>query len=487
MNSTSIYAQFWRYTVPTVAAMLVNGLYQVVDGIFIGHYVGGEGLAAINMAWPIIGFIMGAGMMLGVGTGILVSIKQGQGQGGSARHILTSGLTLLLLIAPMLSFILWALAEEFLFWQGANGRVFELGLQYLNIQIYTSVFTLGSIAMPFLLRNDNSPTLATWLMVVGAVLNFALDYLFIKHLGWELQGAAIATGIAQVVVTLLGLIYFFSSRAQLRLSLRDWQFDASFAPKIFSLGASSFFMYVYGSVMVALHNGMLIQYGSQTLVGAYAILGYIIAIYYLVAEGIASGMQPLASYNYGARVYSNIRKLLMVAMAVAVLGGALFVAVLNIYPTQAVGIFNDTDPVLMEGAVTGIRLHLFTLFLDGFLVVAAAYYQSIDQSRKAMFVTIGNMAIQLPFLYLLPLALDITGVWLAYPLSNIALTSIVLVMLWRDLKQMRIRESSQKEISQQEISGQEISRQETDQQTHKHGDAARPEAGTRTENNAAVC
>lgn len=434
MSTISIYSQFWRYTLPTVAAMLVNGLYQVIDGIFIGHYVGGEGLAAINMAWPVIGFLVGIGMMVGVGTGILVSIRQGENNIPDARRVLTTGLSLLLILAPLLALALNRWADLFMQWQGAEGRVADLALEYLQIQVFSCLFTLGGVALPFLLRNDNSPNLATLLMVVGAVLNFVLDYLFIAWLNWELQGAAIATGLAQFVVTLIGVAYFFSSRAELRLSLHNWQVDVRRFPQILSLGASSFFMYIYGSVMVALHNAMLIQYGTPILVGAYAVIGYIIMLYYLLVEGIANGMQPLASYNHGAQRHDNIVKLLKVAMGSAIFSGVLFVLIMNIWPVQIVSVFNNSDAELIDGAVAGIRWHMFALFLDGLMVVAAAYYQSIGQSKKAMLITVSNMVVQFPFLMILPIFFDVIGVWLAYPVSNIVIAAMVLMMLWRDFR-----------------------------------------------------
>ncbi|MBY7948869.1 MATE family efflux transporter [Vibrio fluvialis] len=434
--STSIYRQFLRYAIPTVAAMLVNGLYQVVDGIFIGHYVGAEGLAGINVAWPVIGTILGMGMLVGVGTGALASIKQGDKDLHSAKRILATGLLTLVMLAPIVATILWFFADDFLRWQGAQGRTFELGMQYLQILIIGCVFTLGSIAMPFLLRNDDSPNLATLLMVVGALCNIVLDYVLIAWLQWELTGAAIATAISQLIVTGLGFSYFFSKRAKLRLTRACLTMEWRYLPKIFAIGVSSFFMYAYGSTMVALHNSLIIQYGNAVMVGAYAILGYIVTVYYLTVEGIANGMQPLASFNHGARQYGNIRRLLKVAMSIAVLGGVVFVLMINLFPEQVIGIFNSNDPRLMEGAVFALKLHMFALFLDGFLVVSAAYYQATNHGGKAMFVTVGNMMVQLPFLYILPKLYGITGVWIAFPLSNIALSCVVGVMLWRDVSRL---------------------------------------------------
>ncbi|MCE7599647.1 MATE family efflux transporter [Vibrio fluvialis] len=434
--NTSIYRQFLRYAIPTVAAMLVNGLYQVVDGIFIGHYVGAEGLAGINVAWPVIGTILGMGMLVGVGTGALASIKQGEKDLHSAKRILATGLLTLVMLAPIVATILWFFADDFLRWQGAQGRTFELGMQYLQILIIGCVFTLGSIAMPFLLRNDDSPNLATLLMVVGALCNIVLDYVLIAWLQWELTGAAIATAISQLIVTGLGFSYFFSKRAKLRLTRACLTMECRYLPKIFAIGVSSFFMYAYGSTMVALHNSLIIQYGNAVMVGAYAILGYIVTVYYLTVEGIANGMQPLASFNHGARQYDNIRRLLKVAMSIAVLGGVVFVLMINLFPEQVIGIFNSNDPRLMEGAVFALKLHMFALFLDGFLVVSAAYYQATNHGGKAMFVTVGNMMVQLPFLYILPKLYGITGVWIAFPLSNIALSCVVGVMLWRDVSRL---------------------------------------------------
>ncbi|MDC5850620.1 MATE family efflux transporter [Vibrio europaeus] len=438
---TSIYKQFWKYTIPTVAAMLVNGLYQVVDGIFIGRYVAADGLAGINVAWPVIGAILGIGMLLGVGTGALVSIRQGEGDNQGAKKILATGLLLLLILAPIVSGILYFFSEHFLRWQGADGKVYELGLQYLHVLIGACVFTLGSIAMPFLLRNDDNPNLATILMVIGAVINIALDYLMIAVWDWELTGAALATTIAQAVVTLLGLAYFFSSRANLRLKLSDVRLSLPVIPQIFAIGTSSFFMYAYGAVMVALHNNLFAQYGDVMMIGAYAILGYIVTVYYLTVEGVANGMQPLVSYNHGARKTENIRALLKIAMATAIVIGVVFVLVINLFPREFVSVFNSTDEKLIENTILGFRLHLFALFLDGFLVVASAYYQAINKGSKAMFVNIGNILVQLPFLYLMPKLLGISGIWLAFPLSNIALSAVVIVILMRDLRRYQTQQA----------------------------------------------
>jgi putative MATE family efflux protein len=431
----SIYKQFWQYTLPTVAAMLVNGLYQVVDGIFIGRYMGAEGLAGINVVWPIIGTVMGVGMMVGVGTGALASIHTGSGNRQKARTSLSTGLVLLLITYPVLVLTLWRYSEFFLLAQGIDGNALAMGSEYIEVLVPASFFTLGSIAIPFLLRNDGRPHYATFLMVLGALLNIVFDYLFIVRFGWELKGAALATALSQCVVTLMGVGYFFSKYATMRLRLSRFTIRFAEIPQILAIGSSSMVMYLYGSVMVAVHNWMFTQYGTVLTVGAYAVLGYILVIYYLTAEGIANGMQPLVSFNHGAKNGPAVKQLFSIACWSSILVGIVFVTALNVYPEEIIGIFNGDDPELMRDAVMGIRLHMFAVFLDGFIVVVAAYYQAIGDSKKAMFTTVGNMVIQFPFLYIFSQLFGLTGVWLAYPISNIAL-SVVLIWMIRKEKSL---------------------------------------------------
>lgn len=430
----SIYRHYIRYTLPTIAAMLVSGLYQLVDGVFIGQYVGSHGLAAINIAWAMTGVITGIGLLIGVGTGSLTSIRKGELNFTAARQTLSTGMILIMLVAIIVPFILWQFAPICLNWQSDDPLVLELAWDYLQVLSFNSLFMLGSIAMPFLMRNDDNPSRATLVMVVGAVLNIVFDYLFIGLFDWQLRGAAIATSLSQACVTLLALSYFFSPAAKIRLVWCDFRFRVSEIAQIGLIGASSFFMYLYWGVMVAFHNGQFASYGGTQVIAAYTILGYIITFYYLTVEGIANGMQPLASYNYGAGRFDNIFKLLRIAMILAIVLGLLVIAMLNIFPDPIIAVFNREEEAVTPYVLQGIHLHLFALFLDGFLVVAAAYYQSTNSGKKAMLITIGNIVVQPPFLFLLPQWFGLSGVWLAFPISNIAISIGVVWMLWRDIR-----------------------------------------------------
>lgn len=435
MPQRSIYSQYFRYTIPTVAAMLVNGLYQVIDGIFIGHYVGAAGLAAINVSWALTGSITGLGLLVGVGTGSLTSIRKGETRFQAARETLATGMMLLIALAVVIGLGLFLWGDTVLSWQTQDQDVLKLAQGYVDVLTFTPLFILGSIAIPFLMRNDESPQLATIIMMVGGALNILFDYLFIGVFDLKLFGAALATSIAQATVVLLGIWYFISPAARVRLTKHDWHFRWQELSNIIMIGLSSFFMYLYWGVMVAFHNTQFAQYGGTSVVAAYAILGYLVTFYYLTVEGIANGMQPLASFHFGAKHPHIIVKLLKLALSLALGLGITIVIAVNIWPDRLLEIFSDSREVINAGR-QGIRWHLAALWLDGYLVVVAAFYQSTNQGKKAMMITLGNIIAQPPLLMLLPMYLSLTGVWLAFPVSNIILAVIVTFMLMKDVAKL---------------------------------------------------
>ncbi|WP_051303185.1 MATE family efflux transporter [Psychromonas aquimarina] len=436
-SDKAITRLFWRYAVPSVAAMLVNGLYQIIDGIFVGHYVGYQGLAAINMAWPIVFVVSGLGLMVGMGGGTLISIKRGQGDNNSGSQALTAAFILMFLLGIISYTVLSLFGASLLQVQGAVDITFELGLQYVTVLAQYSLITIGASSLPMLIRNDQSPNIATGLLVSGAVINIVLDYLFIGVLDWQLQGAAAATVAAQLIVCIGALIYFCSSRSALRVRRGGLKFNPKLIWRIITLGASCLVMYLYTSFIVALHNRLFMHYGTPLTVGAFAIVGYLMTLYYLLAEGLAEGMQPPVSYYHGAEQYQNIKRIVLLAVKVVVASGLVWLLVLNLFPDVLISLFNKSNAALTNETITGIRLHLFAMCLDGFIVLASVYFMAVGKGVKALTISVSNMLIQLPFLYFLPQWLGVSGVWLALPLSNIALFIIVAPLVWQDVHKRR--------------------------------------------------
>ncbi|MFT5808234.1 MAG: Na+-driven multidrug efflux pump, partial [Moritella dasanensis] len=298
-------------------------VYQIIDGIFVGHYVGVEGLAGINIAWPITFVVSGLGIMIGMGGGSLISIKRGEDDKASAQQALNTSFVLMMVLAVFSAAGLLLWGADLLRVQGGDGITFTLGLDYVNVFAYGTIATIMAAAIPMLVRNDESPKVATALMILGALLNIVLDYVFIVLWQWQLEGAALATIIAQSVVAVLGIIYFLSQYSSLKLDKSLVKVNPLMATRIISLGASSLVMYLYTSFVFALHNRLFMQYGTSVTVDAFAILGYIMTVYYLIAEG----MQPPVSYYFGAQQFENIKKMLFMSIKVTVITGIGFIIV----------------------------------------------------------------------------------------------------------------------------------------------------------------
>ncbi|MBJ7556662.1 MATE family efflux transporter [Marinomonas spartinae] len=428
----SVAQAFWRFAIPSIVAMLVSGLYQIIDGFFVGHYVGSEGLAGINMAIPLLGLIMGFGLLIGMGGGSVLSQYRGEKNLPATQSTLMTSLFLVVGIGLFASLVFTTFGKSGLLLQGAAGNTLMLSWQYVEIMSYGALISIGASAMPMLVRNDDSPNMATLFIVVGALLNIVLDYVFLGMLGMGLKGAAVATLIAQLATCILCLRYFTSSKAKTVLSLN--QFDRHIAKRIMQLGSSNLVMFIYMSFIIALHNRLFMTYGDTTQLAAFAIVGYLASCYYFFAEGLVSGLQPPVSYYLGAKQYQRIIQTVKLAFSVTVGSGVVVVIVLNLFPEFFTRFFSGANGPLIEATKVGIRLHLMALFLDGFLFMASIYFVAVGKSGQALFVSVGNMIVQLPFLFILPRFLGIEGVWLSVPLSNIAFTMIVLPMLLMNLK-----------------------------------------------------
>ena len=437
MSNEPIAKVFWRFAIPSVTAMVVNGLYQIVDGMFVGHYIGYQGLAGVNLAWPLIGIIAGMGMMIGMGGGSLISISRGEANYEKSRLTVSTSLWLSAFLGILISIVVYFFGVDVLQLQGAENEVLRLGAEYVSVFSWGAIFTVVSAALPMLIRNDNSPNTATAIMAIGALINIALDYLFIGVWGLELKGAAIATLLSQSIVIIIALKYFFSKYAQTRLKLSGCYFDCKVAIRSITLGSSSLLMFFYFSFISAIHNKLLLHYGTPVHVGAFAVIVYIGVIYYLTAEGIANGMQPLASYFFGSTQGDKVISVLTIAIKSVVTLGIVVVIVLYMFPDFIVGFFSQGEPNLLEAAVHGMKIHLLGLALDGFIFVASVYFVSVDQGGKALAISVCNMMIQLPFLYFLPNWFGIDGIWLSVPLSNLVLSLIIIPILWRDVSSKR--------------------------------------------------
>ncbi|MGL5090702.1 MAG: MATE family efflux transporter [Aeromonas sobria] len=421
---------FWRYVTPTVAAMLITGIYVTIDGIFVGHLLGQDGMAGLMLAYPICAVLYAVGALIGMGASSLVSFYLGKSNPAKARHIVGNALVMVLLASALLSFIGIRYGEPMLAWMGAEGEIFTAGLAYLQAYAWLGVFAVLSMAFSSLLRNDGRPGFVTIIMVVGGLLNVGLDYLLMVVFPFGLAGVATATMISQAVTGLACLWHFFTPRSQLRISWDTLRPDLALMSETVRLGVSSFLMYLYLSVVLALHNKALLAVGTSLHVAAYGVISYTEAFFYLVFEGIAMGIQPIASFNAGAGHWQRVLRVRNLALGVT-LGIALCAMIpLYLWPEGAVYLFAGDNATLLPVASLGIWLYFWGLPMEGLLLVGATYFQAINRARIASLLTGGKLVLIGGFLWGFSTLWGVPGVWLALPTCS----SLLVLVMWRAMR-----------------------------------------------------
>lgn len=421
---------FWRYVTPTVAAMLITGIYVTIDGIFVGHVLGQDGMAGLMLAYPICAVLYAVGALIGMGASSLVSFYLGQGNPAKARHIVGNALVMVLLASALLSFIGIRYGEPMLAWMGAEGEIFTAGLSYLQAYAWLGVFAVLSMAFSSLLRNDGRPGFVTLIMVVGGLLNVLLDYLLMVVFPFGLAGVATATMLSQAVTGLACLWHFFTPRSLLRISWDTLRPDLRLMGETVRLGISSFLMYLYLSVVLALHNKALLAVGTSLHVAAYGVISYTEAFFYLVFEGIAMGIQPIASFNAGAGHWRRVLRIRNLALGVT-LGIALSAMIpLYLWPEAAVYLFAGDNATLLPVASLGIWLYFWGLPMEGLLLVGATYFQAINRARIASLLTGGKLVLIGGFLWGFSTLWGVPGVWLALPTCS----SLLVLVMWRAMR-----------------------------------------------------
>lgn len=440
LNTLPVKTLFWRYVIPSIAGMLVMGLYIVVDGVFVGRYVGAHALAAINLVYPVILLQIGLGAMISMGAATRISMLQGAGQIKQARQALANTILIIAALGIALPVIGISQQESLLRLLNADNdpAVLLEARSYLSLMLWGGMVTIGQMAVIYLLRNDGRPKLVTALVTAGALSNIALNYLFVVQLGWGLAGSAGATLLIEGVITLAGLVYFFSRYANLRMSLADLRPHWQSMPSMLGLGLSSLLMEVNLAFLLLAHNYQLLKYGEGADIAAYAVAGYTEAVFILLVHGLALGMQPILSHATGAGQQQRLAQTLSYGLKVSLLLSFALLALVQLFPQAIATLYAGQDQALISSASQALQLHLFALPFDGVIIVGVIGLQAMALSRLSLFGTLGKTLALIPALWLMPQWWGVSGVYTALPVVNVAIGIMISWVLWRELRRLKI-------------------------------------------------
>ncbi len=430
LKDSSIPKLLLVYAGPAVLGLLINALYNIVDRIFVGQFVGAEGLAAVTLAFPVSLFQFGFVLLFGSGTGVLISKYLGESRPYKAEKALGT------MIAGLLITIILFTSAGLLFYKpllqafGAQGQLFEFAGEYLQIIIlgFPSAFF---IALEFTCRAEGNPRLPAVLILISSLINASLDLVFMKYLHMGIRGAALATVVAQSVNAILLLRYYLGGKSLIKIEWKNISLQKNMILSIFSLGLAPFIMDISGSIQNIFANNLLLQSGGTFAVTAMGIIFSVNVIFMMTALGTGDGMQPIVSFNFGAKRPERSHKTLLYAMGMVGLTGIIGLIVLELFPNLIIGIFIDKNENIIH--ITRLALRIFALSIPFYMIqiVATRYFQALHKKKIAVFFAILRpVLLFVPIVYILNELFGLNGVWSSFVISD-SLAVIITLYLTR--------------------------------------------------------
>ncbi len=414
----SIYKSFLEYVSLNILGMIGLSCYILADTFFISKALGAVGIAALNFSIPIYSVVHGIGLMIAMGGATRFSILKAQKDPSRADMVFThsAGIGLLLgIVFMILGMIGSQLLAEVL---GADHTTLGMTNTYLKtILSFSPLFILNNIVLAFV-RNDNNPNLSMIAMLIGSFSNIILDYIFMFPMDLGMFGAAFATGLAPMISMGVLSIHFMKKKNSFRLT--RGRVHLSILGQIFGLGLSSFINEVSSAVVLITFNLVILGLKGNIGVASYGIVANIALVGIAVFTGIAQGIQPLVSKEYGARSYERLKMIIKLALPTSlVIAGLIYISIFS-YADRIVGVFNSEQNLeIAQMAKEGLRVYFLGFFFAGINIIMATYYSATEQARDAFVISITRgFVIIIPFVLILSRLWSMTGVWVAFVLTE---------------------------------------------------------------------
>ena len=427
-----------QYAVPAIIAMTASSLYNMVDSIFIGQGVGPMAISGLALTFPLMNLGAAFGSLVGVGASTLISVKLGQKDYDTAQRVLGNVVVLNLILGLTFTVLVLVFLNPILYFFGGSAETVPYARDYRQIILLGNVVTHMYLGLNAVLRSAGHPRMAMYATISTVILNTILDPLFIFVLDWGIRGAAIATVIAQTVSLLWQLKIFSNKNELLHFHKGIFRLQRKIVVDSLAIGMSPFLMNLAACLLVILFNQGLKEYGGDLAIGAFGIVNRLEFVIVMIVMGFNQGMQPIAGYNFGARQFYRVNKVLKLTIFYATLVTTIGFLIGMLVPEFVVGFFT-TDEGLIELAAKGLRIAVMFFPIIGFQMVTANFFQSIGMPSKAIFLSLTRqMLILLPCVLILPKFFGVWGVWYSKPVSDILSSIIALALLLHQYRKFKV-------------------------------------------------
>ena len=434
-----------EYAVPGIIAMTASSLYNIVDSVYIGHIkdVGALAISGLAVTFPIMNLGTAIGTLVGVGASTLVSILLGQKNYVTANKVLPNVVTLNVVLGALFGGLILAFLKPVLFFFGASEAIYPFARDYMVIILAGFIVTHLYFGLNGMIRATGNPKLAMGLTLFTVISNAILDPIFIYGLGLGVKGAAIATVICQTLSLVYSLMYFSSGKNVIHFGKRIFGFSSKIARTSMGIGLGPFLMNTAACLVAMFINQQLRKYGGDMAIGAYGIINRISFMFIMIIMGLNQGMQPIASYNYGAGRGRRVKEVYWLCIKWATLVSVVAFIIFEFFPGPAATMFTN-DAELKGLAVHGMRRMNIMFPIIGFQIISTNLFQCLGMVKKSVFLSLSRQLIfLLPALYLLPLAFGIEGVWFSYPASDVLAFTCTVILIIRLIRQLELSENPQ--------------------------------------------
>lgn len=425
LGTGSIGKLIARFAIPSVVAMLVNALYNIVDQIFIGRGVGYLGNGAANVVLLITLVTLALSLLLGDGAAAFFSLSLGAGEKDTAEKGAGNAIIMISTVSILTMVVGLLFLEPILRLFGATDILMPYALDYGYIIVLGLPFIMISTSLNSIIRADGSPRYAMASMILGALINGCLDPVFIFGFGWGIKGAAISTLIGQFISFALSISYLTRFK-NIRITKKIFKLKLSIITRICSLGISSFIDQIAFTLVMAVNNNLIVYHGAMSIYGseipltAYGISMKVQEILFTILLGVAIGMQPIVGYNYGAKNYSRVKKTYYIAITIGTAISVFATGLFLFFPEQIMNLFGSgNDPLYMEFAKKFFQTYFLLYIFFGFQTITGVFFQAIGKPAKAAALSLSYQLIfKILSAVILSAAIGLDGVLWSGPIAD---------------------------------------------------------------------
>ncbi len=449
----------FQFAVPSIISMIVGALYNIVDQFFIGHTVGELGNAATNVAFPLSTSCVALGLLFGVGGAAAFNLTMGRGKPEKAIRYIGNAAAMLFVSGVVLCMVTVSFLQPLLVWFGSPGKVLPYAMEYTGITAFGFPFLIFSTGGGHLVRADGNPKAAMLCNITGAVINTVLDAIFVFGLDMGMQGAALATVIGQMVAATM-IAYYLLHFKTVPLGKQYFRIEWEYTGTVAKLGVANFFNQIAMMIVQIILNksltyyGAMSQYGEEIPLACAGIISKVGMVFFSICIGLSHGMQPIASFNYGAGNFKKVKEVYLLAIKIGTAISTVAFLAFQIFPRQIINLFGTSQSeTYYLFATRYFRIYMFFVFLNAIQPISSNLFTSIGKPIRGAFLSLTRQILfLLPLIVIFPLFAGIDGIMYAAPVADFVAAVVSAMLVRKEFKNINIlMEKKEKELCESSL------------------------------------